>query len=81
MAPRDARTSPLEESSASLVRQMQVAAPDHHDARGRVSSLPNSALRSDREHVHRPMGVISAPEGATARQCHDVSMPYLSGDA
>ena len=67
MAPRDARTSPPEESSAALARQTLVAAPDH--ARGRVRPLPNSALRSDREEVHRPRGVISAPEGATAQQC------------
>ena len=67
MAPRDARTSPPEESSAALARQTLVAAPHH--ARGRVRPLPNSALRSDREDVHRPRGVISAPEGATARQC------------
>ena len=67
MAPRDAGTSPPDESSAPFVRQTLVAAPDH--TRGRVSPLPNSALRSDSKDVHRPRGVISAPEGATARQC------------
>ena len=69
MAPRDARTSLQEESSAALVRQTLVATPDHE--RGRVSQLPNSALRSDSEDVHRPRGAwgVISSQGATAQQC------------
>ena len=49
-------------------------------ARGRVRPLPNSALRSDRADAHRPRGVVSAPEGATARQCIDALSQWRCAD-